>query len=168
MPGTAPDKPDQRNNLWPSIRTLEDARKETSMASAGILIGIVGTFGVAIGHHRSIWHVLSAAISPEGMDPERLVPTLLAGQSAAFVIFAVQLWRGPAVWPAIVAVSILAAEFITRVAFGAGAHMMFLYMAATAYAVTGLRASWFIRRHEGTRRTSQHYGEASHAHRGSS
>ena len=148
MPDTAPEKPEQRNNRWPAIRTVEDARMETGMGVAAILLGLVGTLGVILGHNRSIWTLLADAISPEGLDPAALVPTLLAGQVAAFGIFAVQLWRGPAVWPAILTTAILAAEFVVRVASEVGPHMVFLYMAATAYAVTAVRASWFLRRHE--------------------
>ena len=150
MPDAAPEKPEQRNNLWPSIRTIEEARLETSMGVAGLLLAVVGTVGVMLGHQRSIWHVLAGMVSPDGMDPERLVPMVLAGQLAAFAIFAVQLWRGAAVWPSIFAVAILASELVVRVISESGAHMVFLYMAATAYAVTGLRASWFIWRHDGT------------------
>ena len=80
------------------------------------------------------------------MDPEHLVPTLLSGQIAAFVIFAVRLWRGAALGAAILSFVILAAEFVVRIVTGAGAHMVFLHMAATAYCLTAVRANRFIRR----------------------
>ena len=146
MPETGPGEPVQRNNLWPSIRTVEDAQMETAMGTAGLFLGIIGTVAAMLGHHHSVWHVLAVGTVPEGLDPARLVPTLLAGQIAAFAIFAVQLWRGAALGLAVLSFVILAAEFAVRVVTGAGAHMVFLHMAATAYCLTAVRASWFIRR----------------------
>ena len=146
MAATRSDAQDKRNNLWPPIRTIEEARDETVMGVAALVLGGLGTLGVILGHHRSIWHLVAGAMTPAGMDPGRLLPILLAGQLAAFAILAVQLWRGPAQGPALLALAFLATEFVIRVATGAGEHILFVYMAATAYAVTAVRAGLFERR----------------------